>query len=97
MGTLAAIVLSAAVGLFPIGDGPEVKEMNLQVGDRIYIQKYGGVDLKQKVGDERFEAIVGTRAAWRRRGLANALMDVVHDWSAEAGDLIQAITRRAME
>lgn len=36
--------------------------------------------------------IVGTRAAYRRRGLASALMGVVHDWSAGAGHLVQAIT-----
>jgi chaperonin GroES len=37
-----------------IGDGPEVRELELEVGQRIYIQKFGGVDLKQKVGDKHF-------------------------------------------
>lgn len=48
---------------------------------------YGGIPF----GVGRPE-IVGTRADWRRRGLAGGLMDLVHDWSARAGDLVQAIT-----
>ena len=37
-----------------IGDGPEVKELDVNVGDRIYIQKFGGVDIKQRVGGDYF-------------------------------------------
>jgi len=37
-----------------VGDGPEVKALNLSVGDRLYIQKFGGVDIKQRVGDEYY-------------------------------------------
>lgn len=48
---------------------------------------YGGIPF----GVGRPE-IVGTRADWRRRGLAGALMEIAHDWSAGAGHLAQAIT-----
>jgi hypothetical protein len=36
--------------------------------------------------------LVGTREAYRRRGLIRRQMEVVHAWSAGRGDLVQAIT-----
>jgi co-chaperonin GroES (HSP10) len=42
----AAIVL--------VGDGPEVQKLGLEPGMRIYIQKYGGVDIKQSVAEEYY-------------------------------------------
>lgn len=37
-----------------IGDGPEIQAMNLNIGDRIYLQKFGGVDIKQRVGSDHY-------------------------------------------
>jgi hypothetical protein len=36
--------------------------------------------------------LVGTHPAYRRRGLVRAQFEVVHGWSAERGELVQAIT-----
>jgi hypothetical protein len=36
--------------------------------------------------------LVGTLPEYRRRGLVRAQMEVVHQWSAERGELLQAIT-----
>ena len=36
--------------------------------------------------------LVGTDPAYRRRGLVRAQFDVVHQWSADRGELVQAIT-----
>lgn len=36
--------------------------------------------------------IVGTAAAYRRRGLVRAQFDVLHEWSAQRGEMLQAIT-----
>jgi hypothetical protein len=36
--------------------------------------------------------LVGTLPEYRRRGLVRAQMDVVHQWSAERGELVQGIT-----
>ena len=48
---------------------------------------YGGIPF----GVGRVE-LVGTRPDYRRRGLVRRQMDVVHQWSAERGHLVQAIT-----
>lgn len=48
---------------------------------------YGGVEF----GVGRPE-LVGTHPDYRRRGLVRAQMDVVHQWSAERGERLQAIT-----
>jgi GNAT superfamily N-acetyltransferase len=48
---------------------------------------YGGVEL----GVGRPE-LVGTDPSYRRRGLVRRLFEVVHRWSAERGELAQAIT-----
>lgn len=48
---------------------------------------YGGVEF----GVGRPE-LVGTHPDYRRRGLIRAQMEVVHRWSAERGELAQAIT-----
>ena len=48
---------------------------------------YGGVEF----GVGRPE-LVGTHPDYRRRGLIRAQFDVVHRWSAERGQLVQAIT-----
>jgi GNAT superfamily N-acetyltransferase len=48
---------------------------------------YGGVEF----GVGRPE-LVGTHPDYRRRGLIRAQMEVVHHWSAERGELVQAIT-----
>lgn len=37
-----------------VGDGPEVKALGVEVGMRLYLQKFGGVDIKQKVGDKHY-------------------------------------------
>jgi chaperonin GroES len=37
-----------------IGDGPEVQKMGLEPGMRLYLQKFGGVDIKQKVGEKHY-------------------------------------------
>lgn len=37
-----------------VGDGEEVAKLGLEPGQRIYIQKFGGVDIKQKVGSEHY-------------------------------------------
>jgi hypothetical protein len=47
---------------------------------------YGGVPIR--VGQPE---LIGTRAAWRGRGLVRALFDEVHRWSAERGELMQVI------
>lgn len=36
--------------------------------------------------------LVGTRADYRRRGLVRVQMDLVHEWSAERGEMVQGIT-----
>ena len=36
--------------------------------------------------------LVGTRPDYRRRGLIRAQMDLVHEWSAERGEMVQGIT-----
>lgn len=48
---------------------------------------YGGIEF----GAGRIE-LVGTHPDYRRRGLVRAQMDVVHQWSAERGELVQGIT-----
>ena len=48
---------------------------------------YGGVEF----GVGRIE-LVATDPAYRRRGLIRAQMDVVHEWSAQRGEKVQAIT-----
>lgn len=48
---------------------------------------YGGIEF----GVGRIE-LVATRPDYRRRGLVREQMEVVHEWSAERGELIQAIT-----
>lgn len=48
---------------------------------------YGGIEF----GVGRPE-LVGTHPDYRRRGLVRAQMDVVHGWSAERGERLQAIT-----
>ncbi|MFN2227217.1 MAG: GNAT family N-acetyltransferase [Anaerolineae bacterium] len=48
---------------------------------------YGGIPF----GVGRPE-LVGTHPDYRRRGLVRAQMDVVHGWSAERGERVQAIT-----
>ncbi|MEJ2208125.1 MAG: GNAT family N-acetyltransferase [Anaerolineae bacterium] len=48
---------------------------------------YGGIEF----GVGRPE-LVGTHPDYRRRGLVRAQMDVVHGWSAERGEQVQAIT-----
>ncbi len=47
---------------------------------------YGGVPIG--VGQPE---LIGTRAAYRGRGLVRAQLDVVHRWSAERGHVVQAI------
>lgn len=37
-----------------VGDGPEVQALGLTPGDRLYIQKFGGVDIKQRVGSDHY-------------------------------------------
>lgn len=37
-----------------VGNGEEVAKLGLEPGMRIYIQKYGGVDIKQRVGNEYY-------------------------------------------
>ena len=48
---------------------------------------YGGMPF----GVGRVE-LVGTRPDYRRRGLVRRQMTVVHQWSAERGQMVQAIT-----
>lgn len=48
---------------------------------------YGGIPFK--VGRPE---LVGTDPAYRKRGLIRAQFDVIHAWSAERGELVQAIT-----
>ncbi len=48
---------------------------------------YGGVEF----GVGRPE-LVGTRPDYRQRGLVRAQFDVIHQWSAERGERVQAIT-----
>ncbi len=48
---------------------------------------YGGIPF----GVGRPE-LVGTHPDYRRRGLVRAQFEVIHGWSAERGDLVQAIT-----
>lgn len=36
--------------------------------------------------------LVGTKKAYRRRGLVKTQFDVIHEWSAERGELVQVIT-----
>jgi hypothetical protein len=48
---------------------------------------YGGIEF----GVGRPE-LVGTHADYRNRGLVRAQFEVVHQWSAERGELLQAIT-----
>ncbi len=49
---------------------------------------YAGV--KFKVGRPE---LVGTEPEYRHRGLVRAQFEVIHQWSAERGELAQAITR----
>jgi hypothetical protein len=48
---------------------------------------YAGVEFK--VGRPE---LVGTHPDYRKRGLVRAQFEVIHQWSAERGDLLQAIT-----
>ena len=48
---------------------------------------YGGIQFG--VGEPQ---LVGTRPAYRRRGLVRAQFEVIHRWSAERGQKLQAIT-----
>ncbi|MEJ2732115.1 MAG: GNAT family N-acetyltransferase [Anaerolineae bacterium] len=48
---------------------------------------YGGI----RFGVGRPE-LVGTDADYRRRGLVRSQFDVIHQWSAERGEMLQAIT-----
>ncbi len=48
---------------------------------------YGGIPFK--VGRPE---LVGTDPAYRKRGLIRTQFDVIHAWSAERGELVQAIT-----
>ena len=50
---------------------------------------YGGIEF----GVGRPE-LVGTHADYRNRGLVRAQFEVVHQWSAERGELLQAIAVR---
>jgi hypothetical protein len=50
------------------------------------IWSYGGVPLR--VGQPE---LVGTRPAWRGRGLVRALFEEIHAWSVARGELVQAI------
>jgi len=65
------------------GDGKIVSSSNLIS----QIWSYGGIAF----GVGRPEAI-GTEPAFRRRGLVRAQMDVLHAWSSQRGELVQAIT-----
>lgn len=48
---------------------------------------YAGIEFK--VGRPE---LVGTDPTYRHRGLVRAQFDAIHDWSAERGELVQAIT-----
>jgi hypothetical protein len=65
------------------GSGQIVSSLNL------ISQKwlYGGIEF----GVGRPE-LVGTLPAYRKRGLVRAQFDVIHEWSRQRGELVQAIT-----